>query len=90
MNFVIDMCIEDFLLMHAQVRNIKDPRQVIKKVLKVTNELAGEPVYFTDNLTKLSGGQSRALMVADVALISDAPIVLIDELKMQVSTDLRP
>ncbi len=81
MNFVIDMCIEDFLLMHAQVRNIKDPRQVIKKVLKVTNELAGEPVYFTDNLTKLSGGQSRALMVADVALISDAPIVLIDEIE---------
>lgn len=81
MNFVIDMCTEDFLLMHAKVRNKKNPRRIIDEVLKVTNELAGEPVNFTDNLTKLSGGQSRALMVADVALISDAPIVLIDEIE---------
>ncbi len=33
------------------------------------------------NLLSLSGGQSRALMVADVAIISDSPIILIDELE---------
>lgn len=81
MNFVIDMSVEEFLLMHAQVRTIKKPQKVIKDVLAVTNELAGEPVFCTDNLTVLSGGQSRALMVADVALISNAPIVLIDEIE---------
>ena len=27
----------------------------------------------------MSGGQSRALMIADIAYISDAPVVLIDE-----------
>jgi len=81
MNFVIDMTIEEFLLMHAQVRGIQEPGQTIKEVLSITNQLSGEPVSFMTNLTKLSGGQSRALMVADVALISNAPIVLIDEIE---------
>lgn len=81
MNFVIDMSIEEFLLMHAKVRNIKNPEEIINEVLKLTNELAGEPVKLTDNLTKLSGGQSRALMVADAAVISNAPILLIDEIE---------
>jgi ABC-type lipoprotein export system ATPase subunit len=32
-------------------------------------------------LQRLSGGQARALMIADIALISDAPVVLIDEVE---------
>jgi ABC-type lipoprotein export system ATPase subunit len=32
-------------------------------------------------LQVLSGGQSRALMIADIAILSDAPIVLIDEVE---------
>lgn len=31
--------------------------------------------------TALSGGQSRALMIADMAILSDSPIVLIDEIE---------
>jgi len=81
MNFVIDMSVEEFLLMHAQIREIDRPEIVTKEVIKVTNELAGEPVSKQDNITVLSGGQSRALMVADVALISNAPVVLIDEVE---------
>lgn len=81
MNFVIDMNIEDFLLMHARVRGVSDPGALIGEVLAITNHLAGEPVSLDTNLTQLSGGQSRALMVADVALISNAPIVLIDEIE---------
>ncbi|HZK43900.1 MAG TPA: ATP-binding cassette domain-containing protein [Syntrophomonadaceae bacterium] len=81
MNFIIDTSIEEFLLMHTQVRAIENPQQTIAEVLSITNELSGEPVLSTDNLTRLSGGQSRALMVADVALISNAPIVLIDEIE---------
>ncbi len=81
MNFVIDMSVEEFLLMHAQIREIQNPGRVIKEVIKVTNELAGEPISSQDNITVLSGGQSRALMVADVALISNAPVVLIDEVE---------
>lgn len=81
MNFVIDMSIEEFLLMHAQVRAITEPTQIVKDVLSVTNQLSGEPVSLSMNLTQLSGGQSRALMVADVALISNSPVVLIDEIE---------
>ena len=43
--------------------------------------LTGEPVNPAFQLTILSGGQSRALMVADIAVISDSPIVLIDEIE---------
>lgn len=81
MNFVIDMSIEEFLLMHAQVRAIKEPSKIVKDVLSITNRLSGEPISLSMNLTQLSGGQSRALMVADVALISNSPVVLIDEIE---------
>ncbi|WP_027398868.1 ATP-binding cassette domain-containing protein [Anaerovorax odorimutans] len=81
MNFVIDITVENFLLMHTKVREIENQKEIIDEALKITNELAGEPVYFSDNLTKLSGGQSRALMVADAAVISKAPILLIDEIE---------
>lgn len=33
------------------------------------------------NLLNLSGGQSRALMVSDIANISDSPVVLVDEIE---------
>ncbi len=81
MNFVIDMTIQDFLSVHARIRSIEESDDIISEVLAVTNRLAGEPVSLETNLTQLSGGQSRALMVADVSLISNAPIVLIDEVE---------
>jgi ABC-type lipoprotein export system ATPase subunit len=81
MNFIIDSSVEEFLAMHARVRAIDDIEKIIGDVINVTNELAGESVSLTDKLTMLSGGQARALMVADVALISNAPVVLIDEIE---------
>jgi len=45
------------------------------------NTLTGEPISEDSQLTILSGGQSRALMVADIAIISDSPVVLIDEIE---------
>lgn len=81
MNFVMDMCIKDFLIIHAMIRAMPDPENAADEVLAAANLLAGEPLSYTDNLTQLSGGQSRALMVADVALISNAPVVLIDEIE---------
>jgi ABC-type lipoprotein export system ATPase subunit len=70
MNFVIDTSVADFITRHALVRSIADTENVISRVMAVTNQLAGEPVSLEDNLTMLSGGQARALMVADVALVS--------------------
>lgn len=79
MNFLADMCVKDFLLLHAKCRgkNLKS----VDRIISMANELTGEPLKPTDNLTILSGGQTRALMVADVAVISDSPIVLIDEIE---------
>lgn len=81
MNFVIDSTLEAFLRKHARVRGIENIERIVAHVFELTNELAGEPISLTDNLTLLSGGQARALMVADVALISNAPVVLIDEIE---------
>jgi len=79
MHFLADMSVEEFLRMHAKSRG-KDPR-LADKVIALANTLTGEPVNPAFQLTILSGGQSRALMVADIAVISDSPIVLIDEIE---------
>ena len=79
MHFLADMSVEEFLRMHAKSRG-KDPT-LAEKVIALANTLTGEPVNPAFQLTILSGGQSRALMVADIAVISDSPIVLIDEIE---------
>ena len=79
MNFLADMSVEDFLELHCKCRG-KD-KNLVDKVIYFANTLTGEPIKKGHNLTILSGGQSRALMVADVAFISDSPIVLIDEIE---------
>ncbi len=81
MNFVIDMSVRDFLILHARSRKVDSPETVAEEVVIYANNLLGEPISPGDKLAVLSGGQSRALMVADVALISDAPVVLIDEIE---------
>jgi len=80
MNFLADMTVEEFLIMHAKSRGIVSDG-IVDKVIGLANQLTGEPIKKDYNLTILSGGQSRSLMVADVAVISDSPIVLIDEIE---------
>ena len=80
MNFVIDMAVGEFLTLHASSRGIED-NTIADEVIELANSLAGEPINKKDNITMLSGGQSRALMIADIAIISDSPIVLIDEIE---------
>lgn len=79
MNFFADMAVVDFLKLHAKCRGRKDVD--VHHVVSVANQLTGEAIHANDNLTILSGGQTRSLMVADVAIISESPIVLIDELE---------
>ncbi len=79
MHFLADMSVREFIQMHARSRG-KDP-DLLYRVVEMANRLTGEPVAPEDHLTALSGGQSRALMVADIAVISDSPIVLIDEIE---------
>jgi ABC-type lipoprotein export system ATPase subunit len=79
MNFLADMSVGDFLSPHAKCRGASS--KCVDAVVNLANTLTGEPIKTDHELTILSGGQSRALMVADVAIISDSPIVLIDEIE---------
>ena len=79
MSFLADMRVCDFLLLHSKCRNKNHVN--IDEVIALANQLTGEPIKPCDNLTTLSGGQTRSLMVADVAIISESPIVLIDEIE---------
>lgn len=81
MNFVVDLCVADFLTLHAESRLVEDPHHVVAQVLQIANELAGEPFAPETPVTALSGGQSRALMIADTACLSRSPIVLVDEIE---------
>jgi len=81
MNFVMDVSVEDFVRLHAYSRMVQDQEKIIEAVITCANELAGEIFDPSTPLTSLSGGQSRALMVADTALLSSSPIVLIDEIE---------
>ena len=81
MNFVLDMKVLDFLRTHAQSREVPDPEAAAARVLDAANGLAGEPFAPQSQLTQLSGGQSRALMIADTALLSWSPVILIDEIE---------
>jgi len=79
MHFLADMDVGEFLMMHAKSRG--KPTSLASETVELANTLCGEPLSMNDHLTILSGGQSRALMTADIALISDSPIVLIDEIE---------
>lgn len=81
MNFVLDMSVAEFVEMHVQSHLIDNVSDKVKEVLDLANNLSGEPFNSDTPVTFLSGGQSRALMIADVACVGHAPIVLIDEIE---------
>lgn len=81
MNFVMDLSVKEFLELHAKSRMVDNEEEIINKILEAANELAGEKFNLDTPITGLSGGQSRALMIADTAILSTSPIVLIDEIE---------
>ena len=60
---------------------IENIEEVTDKIIEEANNLAGEQFRLDTPVTALSGGQSRALMIADTAILSSSPIVLIDEIE---------
>lgn len=81
MNFVMDLTVREFLEMHARSRLSFDISATIDRCFICANDLAGEKFSLDTKVTQLSGGQSRALMIADTAYMSSSPIVLIDEIE---------
>jgi len=81
MNFVMDLTVEEFVTLHAESRMIEDIEDTVKTIISNANNLAGERFSKDTPITSLSGGQSRALMIADTATLSKSPVILIDEIE---------
>ena len=81
MNFVMDTTVAEFIAMHAESRMIENAEHIVVDIIAQANLLAGESFTGRTPVTALSGGQSRALMIADTAFLSTSPVVLIDEIE---------
>lgn len=86
MNSIMDLTVEDFIIMHSGSNPIYGDITKIDEVVECANTLVGERFKKRSSLVQLSQGQSRALMIAEVALLSNAQIIVIDELE-NVSVD---
>src|SRR5271157_1412773 len=81
--FLSDLPVVDFLTAHAGIRAVKKDQidEMIQKTLDFANQLTGEPIVLNSRMTELSGGQTRALLIADATIICNTPIVLLDEVE---------
>ena len=79
-NFLSDLPVRTFLEMHAQIRESSNDK-VVAETLHFANELTGEPIIESSAMTELSGGQTRALLIADAVIIGSSPIILLDEIE---------
>ena len=81
--FLSDLPVQEFLSAHAHIRAVdkNQTENMIENTLSFANQLTGEPIILTSRMTELSGGQTRALLIADATVICDTPIVLLDEVE---------
>lgn len=79
--FLSDLPVREFLRIHARIRRAARSESVVEETLAFANELTGEPIIERSAMTELSGGQTRALLVADAVVIGNSPIILLDELE---------
>jgi len=75
-----DLTVKEFLEMHIKARrNAEDG--LLGRTVELANRFTGESLNEASRMTSLSGGQTRSLMIADAVLISNAPILLLDEIE---------
>lgn len=81
--FLSDLPVDVFLSTHANIRSQSHSHTdgLIDECLSFANQLTGEPIHLQSRMTELSGGQTRALLIADATIICDTPIVLLDEVE---------
>jgi ABC-type lipoprotein export system ATPase subunit len=80
--FLSDLPVREFLLTHSRVRTGggEDP-VLVQQAIEFANKLTGEPIDMDNRMTELSGGQTRALLIADATVICSTPVVLLDEVE---------
>lgn len=83
-NFLSDLNVTTFLEIHTKVR-LADAdssiQAIVEETLSFANQLTGEPIDRASSMTELSGGQTRALLIADAVIIGNSPIILLDEIE---------
>jgi len=80
-NFLSDLPVYRFLNIHALIRRTKKSDSIVDETLDFANQLTGEPIISDSAMTELSGGQTRALLIADAVVIGNSPIILLDEIE---------
>lgn len=80
-NFLSDLPVEKFLETHAEIRQGSGAKTIVSQTLDFANQLTGEPIILGSAMTELSGGQTRALLIADAVVIGNSPIILLDEIE---------
>lgn len=80
-NFLSDLSVKKFLDTHAKIRQSGKSELLVQETLKFANQLTGEPIILESAMTELSGGQTRALLIADAVIIGNSPIILLDEIE---------
>lgn len=80
--FLSDLPVREFLSTHCRVRTEGgDAAQLAQQTIEFANQLTGEPIDLDNRMTELSGGQTRALLIADATVICSTPVVLLDEVE---------
>ena len=80
-NFLSDLPVQEFLRIHAGIRRGADAASLLERTVAFANELTGEAIDMESAMTELSGGQTRALLIADAVVIGNSPIILLDEIE---------
>lgn len=80
-NFLSDLPVRDFLRIHARIRKPGGRGDVVEETLAFANKLTGEPIIRGSAMTELSGGQTRAMLIADAVVIGNSPVILLDEIE---------
>ncbi|MGZ4852589.1 MAG: ATP-binding cassette domain-containing protein [Halobacteriota archaeon] len=76
-----DLIVARFLDLHIQARRQTHIKDLCTNTIQLANEFTGEMLTASMRMTTLSGGQTRALLIADAILIGRTPILLLDEIE---------
>lgn len=80
-SFLSDLPVHKFLGLHARIRKTGRKDSIVEETLDFANQLTGEAIDVDSAMTELSGGQSRALLIADAVVIGNSPVILLDEIE---------
>ncbi len=75
-----DLSVEEFLIMHIRARR-PGREYLLAETINLANTFTGEEISLKSRMSGLSGGQTRAFMIADALIIGDTPILLLDEIE---------